>query len=170
MAAHGAQKAFGLFDGPGPEQAAGLMYGLGFKPGQTYARLAAWNEIGSGLAIAAGVGGPLGPAALISNMIVAGASVHMKNGFFAQKGGIEVTVLYGAAALTLAASGYGNWSADSVLGFDETLDDPRLLGLSLAGSVIAAALILNRRDMSPETPATPTFQGKNSPLENVAPT
>lgn len=169
MAAHGAQKALGLFGGPGPEKAAGFMHGLGFKPGETYAPLAAWNEIGSGIAVAAGAGGPLGPAAMISTMIVAGASVHVKNGFFAQQGGVEMTVLYSAAALTFAASGYGAWSADSILGLDEKLAGQRLLGLALAGSVIAAALILNGRDMAPETPATPTFQGKNSPLEKVEP-
>jgi putative oxidoreductase len=169
MAAHGAQKAFGLFGGPGPKQAAGFMQSLGFRPGETYAPLAAWNEIGAGLAIATGAGGPLGPAALISTMVVAAASVHLKNGFFAQQGGVEVSALYSAAALTFAASGYGKWSVDSALGFDEKLDGQLLLGLTLAGGAVAAALILNGRDMSPQTPATPTFQGKNSPLETSEP-
>ena len=169
MAAHGAQKALGLFDGPGPEKAAGLMHSLGFKPGKTYATLAAWNEIGSGIAVVIGAGGPLGPAAMLSNMVVAAASVHLKNGFFAQKGGVELSVLYSAAALTFAASGYGRWSADSILGLDEKLDDQLLLGLTIVGAAVAAAVVLNSRDLSPETPATPTFQGKNSPLENVEP-
>jgi putative oxidoreductase len=169
MAAHGAQKAFGMFDGPGPEKAAGLMHSLGFRPGETYASLAAWNEIGSGLAIAAGAGGPLAPAILISNMIVAGASVHLKNGYFAQNGGVEVAVLYGTAALTFAAGGYGKWSVDSMLGLDEKLNSHLLLGVSMAGAVAAAIVVLNNRDMSPESPATPTFQGTNSPLEKVEP-
>lgn len=169
MAAHGAQKALGLFGGPGPEQAAGLMHSLGFKPGETYATLAAWNEIGSGLAIALGAGGPLGPAAMISNMIVAGTSVHLENGYFAQKGGIEVAVLYSTAALTFAAAGYGKWSADAALGLDTKLDGDLLLGLSIVGGAVVAAAILNGRDRSPEEPATPTFQGKNSPLSQVEP-
>jgi putative oxidoreductase len=169
MAAHGAQKALGWFDGPGPEKAAGYMHSLGFRPGETYAPLAAWNEIGSGLAIALGAGGPAGPAAMISNMIVAGESVHRKNGFFAQKGGIEVAVLYGAAALAFAGGGYGAFSFDAITGLDKKLSGSVLTTLALTGGVAAAVFILKSRDMAPETPAVPTFQGKNSPLSQVEP-
>jgi putative oxidoreductase len=164
MAAHGAQKALGWFDGPGPETAAKMMHGLGFRPGETYAALASWNEIASGILIAAGLGGPLGPAMLISNMIVAQKSVHLANGFFAQKGGIELGVLYSAAALAFAATDYGGVSMDAVIGARERLRDPYFTALVLAGGVAAAVLILNTRDTSPEAPATPTFRGKNSPL------
>ncbi len=65
MTAHGTQKAFGWFEGPGPEQAAKMMHGLGFRPGETYATLAAWNEIVAGKLIGWGLGGPVGPAMLI---------------------------------------------------------------------------------------------------------
>src|ERR1700727_1878409 len=90
MAAHGAQKALGWFDAPGPEKAAEMMHGLGFRPGTRYGLLASWNEIAAGTLIALGLGGPIGPSMLISGMLVAQKSVHAKNGFFAQKGGIEV--------------------------------------------------------------------------------
>src|SRR5580698_314812 len=83
MAAHGAQKALGWFDGPGTEKAAQMMHGLGFRPGSTNGFLAAWNEIASGALIALGLGGPAAPSMLISGMIVAQQSVHAKNGFFA---------------------------------------------------------------------------------------
>jgi putative oxidoreductase len=169
MAAHGAQKALGWFDGPGPEKAAAMMHGLGFRPGATYAQLASWNEITSGLAIAAGFGGPAAPAALISNMIVAQESVHRPNGFFAQGGGIEVGVLYSAAALTFAASDFGALSLDAAFGLREKLKHPVLMTLALAGGVATAYLILNSRDTTPEGAATPTYQGKNSPLEPVEP-
>jgi putative oxidoreductase len=169
MAAHGAQKALGWFDGPGPEKAAGVMHGLGFRPGTTYAQLAAWNEIAAGLAIAVGLGGPAGPAALISNMIVAQEAVHRKNGFFAQGGGIELGVMYCAASLTFAATGFGALSLDAALGMREKLKHPVLLALSLAGGVAAAYLVLDKRDTTPDGPATPTYQGKNSPLEPANP-
>jgi putative oxidoreductase len=169
MAAHGAQKALGWFEGPGPDKAAGMMHGLGFRPGETYAALAAWNEIASGVLIAAGLGGPIGPAMLISNMIVAQASVHWPNGFFAQKGGIEVGVLYSAAALAFAATGYGGISMDAVIGMRGKLRDPIFTTLALAGGIAAAVLILNSRDTSPEGPATPTFRGKNSPIPDAEP-
>ena len=164
MAAHGAQKALGWFDGPGPEKTGNMMHGVGFRPGETYAALAGWNEIASGVLIAAGLGGPIGPSMLISNMIVAQASVHWPNGFFAEKGGIELGMLYGAASLSFAATDFGGVSMDAAIGAREKLRDPFFTALVLAGGVAAAVLILNSRDTSPEGPATPTFRGKNSPL------
>jgi len=164
MAAHGAQKALGWFEGPGPEAAGKMLDGLGFRPGATYASLAAWNEIVAGELIALGAGGPVGPALLISTMIVAQASVHWPNGYFAQKGGIELGVMYGAAALALAASDYGSISADQLFGLREKLKHPALLALALGGAIGAAIVILGQRQTAPEGPATPTYQGNNSPL------
>ena len=164
MAAHGTQKAFGWFDGPGPENAAKMMHGLGFRPGETYAALAAWNEIVAGKLIAWGLGGPIGPAMLISGMVVAQASVHWEKGFFAQKGGIELPFVYSAAALALAAGDYGALSLDALLGLRKPLRDPVFTALALAGAVAGAIVVLNGRDHSTEGPATPTFRGKNSPL------
>jgi len=169
MAAHGAQKALGWFEGPGPENAGQIMHDLGFRPGETYAAMASWNEIVSGVLIAAGLGGPIGPSMLISNMIVAQASVHFPNGFFAQKGGIELGVLYSAAALAFAATDFGGVSMDAVFGLREKMRDPYFTALVLAGGVAAAVLILNNRDTSPEGPATPTFRGKNSPMPEEKP-
>jgi putative oxidoreductase len=169
MAAHGAQKAFGWWGGIGPEKAAGFMHSLGFRPGEMYAKAASYTEMGSGVAIVLGAGGPLGPAGLISTMIVAITSVHAKNGLFAQDNGVELGLIYGSAALSFAATGYGAISVDNILGLKEKLTDPVLTALALAGGVAAAYLILNSRDTAPETPATPTFQGKNSPLEPVEP-
>ena len=60
-ASHGTQKAFGWFEGPGPEGSAKFMESLGFKPGETYAQAASYNEIAAGLMIATGLGGPIGP-------------------------------------------------------------------------------------------------------------
>lgn len=161
LASHGAQKAFGWFEGPGPEGAAGLMAGLGFKPGETYATAASYNEITSGLLIALGLGGPLGPAGAISTMLVAAESVHKKNGFFAGKGGVEVNVLYSAGALALASTGYGALSLDNVFGLDEKLHHPVVTTLVLAGGIAAAYAILGRRDVSPPdgTLAQPTMPG-----------
>ncbi len=146
FAAHGAQKAFGWYEGPGPAGAAGFMESLGFKPGARFARLSSYAEIGSGLAIALGLGGPAGPAALIGIMVVAQATVHAKNGFFAQKGGVELGVLYGLAAGLLAFSGPGRLSLDAAFGLDETLEDERLIALSLAGGGIGGWLVLGQRE------------------------
>jgi putative oxidoreductase len=161
LASHGAQKAFGWFEGPGPEGAAGYMASLGLKPGETYATAASYNEIASGLLIALGLGGPLGPAGAISTMVVAAETVHKKNGFFAGKGGVEMNVLYSAGALALASSGYGALSLDNLLGLDEKLHHPVVTTLALAGGVAAAYAILAQRDLSPPdgTLAQPTMPG-----------
>jgi putative oxidoreductase len=170
MAAHGAQKALGWFEGPGPAGAAKMLEGLGFRPGATYANAAAWNEIVSGELIALGLGGPIGPAMMISNMIVAQASVHWPNGFFAGKGGIELGVVYGAAALAFAATDYGSISADALFGLRDTFKSPVLLALALAGGIAGALVILEQRNTAPDTPATPTFRGKNSPIPDASTT
>jgi putative oxidoreductase len=164
MASHGAQKAFGWYEGPGPQAAAGFMESLGFKPGTPYAQAASYNEIGSGLAIALGLGGPLGPAALISNMLVAQLTVHAKNGFFAQKGGVELGVVYSAGALALASAGYGNLSLDRLLGLHEKSNNAVFKTLVLAGGLAAGWAILNRRDLSPPegTLASPTIPGERA--------
>jgi putative oxidoreductase len=168
MAAHGAQKALGWFEGPGPEKAAGLMDSLGFKPGATYAPLAAWTEIVGGQLIALGLGGPLGPSMVVSSMIVAQAAVHWKNGFFATNGGIELGALYSAAALAFSADGYGSLSLDTLFGLRDKLKHPVVTTLVLAGAAATAAAILANRDRTPAGPATPTFRGKNSPLPDPA--
>jgi putative oxidoreductase len=43
LASHGAQKAFGWFEGPGLQGAAGFMASVGLKPGETYAKAASYN-------------------------------------------------------------------------------------------------------------------------------
>lgn len=161
FASHGTQNAFGWFEGPGPQGAAGFLDSIGFKPGEKYATSASYTEIGAGLAIALGLGGPAGPAGVLSTMLVAQASVHAKNGFFNQKGGIELGVIYAAAAVALASSGYGNLSLDRAFGLDEKLRNPALTALALAGGLAAGWLILGQRDHTPPdgTMATPTIPG-----------
>ena len=161
LASHGAQKAFGWFEGPGPQGAGGFMETLGFKPGAKFATAASYNEIASGLMIALGLGGPLGPAGAVSTMLVAAETVHKPNGFFAGKGGVEVNVLYSAGALALASAGYGALSVDHLFGLDHKLHHPVITTLALAGGVAAAYLILAQRDMSPPagTLAEPTIPG-----------
>lgn len=171
FASHGSQKAFGWFEGPGLEGAGKFMDALGFKPGKQFAGIASANELTGGLLIALGFGGPLGPAMVISTMIVAQNAAHLKNGFFAQKGGIELGVLYGAAALTFASSGYGDLSLDHVLGLDKPLRHPVIRTLALAGAIAAGYLILAQRDFTPPpgTLATPTMTGARNGEAEINP-
>jgi putative oxidoreductase len=116
MAAHGTQKVFGWFGGYGLAGTGGFFESLGFRPGRLFAAAAGGTELVAGLLVAFGLLGPLGPALILSVMIVAIATVHWANGIFAQNNGMEVPLLYAVAALALALTGPGAFSLDAVLG------------------------------------------------------
>ena len=118
MAAHGSQKLFGWFGGYGLAGTGGFFESLGFRPGRLFAAAAGLTETAGGLLLALGLLGPLGPAMIISVMVVAIAAVHWQHGVFAQNGGIEVPLLYGAAAAALALTGPGLYSLDAAFGLD----------------------------------------------------
>ena len=70
MAAHGAQKLFGWFGGHGLKATGDFMGKLGFQPARLFATAAALGEFTSGLLIALGLFGPVGPAILVAVMVV----------------------------------------------------------------------------------------------------
>src|ERR1700676_3808151 len=90
MAAHGTQKLFGWFGGYGLAGTGGFFESLGFRPGRFFAALASSAELVGGTMVALGFLGPIGPALMLSVMIVAAASVHWHHGLFAASNGIEV--------------------------------------------------------------------------------
>lgn len=116
MAAHGSQKLFGWFGGYGLAGTGGFFESLGFRPGRFFAAAAGATELSAGLLVALGLLGPLGPALIVSVMIVAMATVHWQHGLFAQNNGIEVPLLYAAAAVAIALTGPGAYSLDALLG------------------------------------------------------
>jgi putative oxidoreductase len=167
IASHGAQKQFGWFDGPGPEKAAGFFASLGFAPGKTFRDAAIASEIGGGLLTAIGLGGPIGPLVLASTMLVAGRTVHAKNGFFMQQNGYELTSTYAIAALALAAGGPGRFSLDAAFGWDDTLGEPWVLAIGVAGALAAALTILAQQQPSAQPAST---NGKTEGAEPAAAT
>jgi putative oxidoreductase len=152
MAAHGTQKLFGWFGGYGLAGTAGFFEALGFRPGRFFAATAATTEVGAGLLVALGLLGPVGPALIVSVMIVAAATVHWQHGLFAQNNGIEVPLLYGVTAATLALTGFGAFSLDAALGWSQ-LSSPGIawpvLALGALGGV--ANLALRRPSTAPAT-------------------
>jgi len=146
IAAHGSQKMFGAFGGPGIEGVSQGFSSMGFEPGERYARAASMAEIGSGTLIALGALGPVGPAMLISVMITAIETAHRPKGFWAANGGYELNVMYMLGALLLATEGYGSLSVDALLGIHKKTN-ATLGWLALAGGAVAAAIILGQRNM-----------------------
>lgn len=154
MAAHGSQKLFGWFGGYGLTGTGAFFEQLGFRPGRAYAGAAAVTEIVSGLLVALGLFGPVGPALMVSVMVVAAVTVHWKGGFFAQSNGIEVPFLYAAGATGLALAGPGWYSLDAALGLT-WLWTPEIAGVALVAAVIGAVgNLLSRRPGTAGTAVT----------------
>jgi putative oxidoreductase len=153
MAAHGAQKLFGWFGGYGLNRTGEFFIHLGFQRGRAFAAAASLTEITSGLLVALGFLGPIGPALIVSVMIVAMVTVHWEHGLFASANGIEVPLLYSTAAVALALIGYGRYSMDSWLGMT-ALWTPTWSWIALAAGVFGAVANLGLR-RRPSPPASP---------------
>jgi len=102
MAAHGAQKLFGWFGGPGLATTGTFFEQIGFRPGRLFAFIASATEVVSGILVALGLLGPVGPALMLSVLIVAALTVHWQNGLFATDNGIEHAAIFAATAFALA--------------------------------------------------------------------
>ena len=151
MAAHGAQKLFGWFGGYGLAGTGGFFETLGFRPGRTFAAVAALGEFFGGLLFALGFLGPVGPMIIIADMLVASISVHWRNGLFATTNGVEVPLLYATAAVGVALIGFGKYSLDDALGL-VTIWTPGLIGTALAVGVLGGIANLMFRRSPPTTP------------------
>lgn len=121
------------------------MESLGFRPGRLFATVASATEMVSGILVTLGLLGPIGPALMLSVMIVAAISTHWKNGIFATTNGIEVPLLYATGAVALALTGPGVYSLDAALGLARFWT-PTLAWVALgAGAVGGAANLMARR-------------------------
>ncbi|MFF0598595.1 DoxX family protein [Streptomyces antibioticus] len=72
------------------------------------------------------------------------SAVTWPNGFFAQKGGFELSGVLGAASLALAVLGPGRYSFDHVL--RNVLNRPWMVPTALAVVGRGTALVVHRRD------------------------
>ena len=106
--AHGAQKVFGWFGGPGLDGTVGFMGSLGVPAILAY--VAAFTELLGGLAVAMGALARIASVGLAIVMGVAIATVHWSNGFFAGSGGFEFPLMLGVAALAIAVAGPGRFA------------------------------------------------------------
>jgi putative oxidoreductase len=153
ITAHGSQKLFGWFGGHGLAGTGGYFESLGFRPGRTFAAAAGLAEFVSGLLIATGFLGPVGPAIMLSVMIVAAVSVHVRHGVFASANGIEVPLLYGVGAVALALTGPGLFSLDVLLGITPLWTPALVLAVLVAGVVGGIGNLVLRRPAPAERTA-----------------
>jgi putative oxidoreductase len=146
MAAHGSQKLFGWFGGYGLAGTGGFFESLGFRPGRFFAAAAGFTEVAGGVLLALGLLGPLGPAMIVSVMIVAIATVHWQHGLFAQNNGYELPLINAVAAAAIALIGNGAYSLDAALGLSWR---PEVVWVALALGVIGGFANLAIRKTAP---------------------
>lgn len=156
LAAHGAQKLFGWWGGPGMKGWTGAMNHMRIRPATPWAWASALAEFGGGLGLALGFLNPLPSFAIAGSMLVAIALVHLPKGFFNSKGGYEFNLAILAAVAAVALIGPGPYSLDAALGihFPEPITLTVLTVLTIVG--VGGALAVRTPEKPAETKAQVT--------------
>ena len=154
MAAHGAQKLFGWFGGPGPRGTAGFFGNLRFRAPLLMALVAALAELSGGL-FAVGLLTPLAALGIAVVMLNAIATVHWPNGFFAGNGGYEFNLGILAVAVGIAATGPGRFSLDRLIGWDGSISG-LWWGVGVLGAAALISLVTLTVGRHRPAPAQPT--------------
>jgi putative oxidoreductase len=153
IAAHGAQKLFGWWGGPGMTGWTQSVGKLRIRPAKPWAWVAALSEFGGGLLLALGFLSPLGSLAIAGAMLVAIATVHLPRGFWVSKGGYEFNLALIAAVAALALTGPGAYSLDAALGVH--LPEPISLIVGTIALIVGVAATLLSRSPQPDAANKP---------------
>lgn len=140
FAAHGAQKAFGWWNGPGVAGWTGAMNRMGLRPAPFWAFVSTVAELGAGTALALGLFTPLIVAALTSQAIVIIFRAHWAAGFWNANKGFEFPLSLFGGVLAILFAGPGAWALDSLLPFD-LLYEP-IIRWSLAAIAVVVGFIV----------------------------
>ncbi len=133
IAAHGYGK---FFRGGKIAGTANWFNSMGMKPGKVHALLAACTEVGSGLLLATGLLTSFAAAGMVALMLVAGYTVHRKNGFFIVASGWEYNFILAIMAVCVAMLGAGRFSIDHLLNIIDDLAGWRGLAISAGVGII----------------------------------
>jgi putative oxidoreductase len=155
MAAHGAQKLFGWFGGPGLRGTAGMCDAIAYRMPFLMACGLALAEFGGGVSLAAGLLTPLGALAVVTVMINAVYLVHWAKGFFVANGGYEFNLLIAASAVALAAIGPGRFSLDHVIGWSDDISGVWWAVGAAGLAVVTAFLTLTAGRRKPQVAELP---------------
>ena len=142
MAAHGAQKLLGWFDGPGLGGVRKMLGSFGFRWPALMALGLALTEC-AGLLFAVGFLTPLAALGIAVVMLNAVALVHFKNGFWNGNGGYEFNLVLLTVAVAVSATGPGRFSIDRALRWDDNLSGLWWGVGVIGGAAVLALLTLN---------------------------
>lgn len=159
LAAHGTQKLFGWFGGPGLKGTAGWLGSMGMRPAWFWALMAGGSEAGGGLLLALGFLSPLGSLGVIAAMLMAILKAHWGKGIFASGGGSELPLTYLVVAFALALIGGGQYSLDSALGVALPMPVTFIVGLVAVLGGIAVALATESHATAARPQAQETKKG-----------
>jgi putative oxidoreductase len=131
FAAHGAQKAFGWWQGSGYAGWHAVVDRMGFRPVPLFAAVSIAAELGGGLALAVGFLTPLAATALIGQSVVIIGKAHWPRGFWNRDNGLEFPLSLAAGVVAILLIGPGAASIDNAIGF--ALGDTVRLWLLVVG-------------------------------------
>jgi putative oxidoreductase len=130
FAGHGAQKAFGWWNGPGLAGWRGAIGHMGFQPVELFLALSIGGELVGGLLLALGLFTPLATMMLVGQLVVIISKAHLPRGFWSTSGGYEYPLTLAASVVAITFIGAGSVSLD------------RAVGLSFSDSVRAGFLLV----------------------------
>lgn len=149
FAGHGAQKAFGWWNGPGIAGWRGAITRMGFQPVELFLALSIGAELVGGLLLALGLFTPLAAAILIGQLVVIISKAHLPKGFWNTNGGYEYALALAAGVIAVTFIGAGSISLDQALGF--AFGDAVRAGFLLAGLLGGLAALGTSRLAQPRT-------------------
>lgn len=107
-----------LFGGGGLAGTTRWFGSLGLRPPKLHALLSGVGELVAGAALAIGLLTPLAAAFIVGAMVIAGITVHRRNGFFVFRDGYEYVLMISVVCAVIGLLGPGAASLDRVLGID----------------------------------------------------
>jgi len=141
FAGHGAQKAFGWWNGAGMLGWQGAVAAMGFRPVGLFTAVSILNELVAGLCLAVGLFTPVAAAVLLAQSIVIIFHVHWQHGFWDTNHGIEFPLQLALACVALGLLGRGAFGLDAVLGIAPVASiRVALLLIGLIGGAVVLAL------------------------------
>lgn len=117
FAGHGAQKAFGWWNGPGPQRWEAAVTSMRFQPARFWSLLSIGIELIGGLLLALGFLTPWAATALIGQSMVIILKAHLPKGFWNTQGGLEFPLALAAGLVVVMGVGAGTYAIDAAIGY-----------------------------------------------------